>query len=657
MACRIPAEQVLAAWQQQHVATACPSDGAARRADARRGHLRLLHVGLAAGALAESAAARLFGEHANRYAAVLDAPDDRNGLNNYAESALQLAAGPAGESDRWRSALGSDGVFQLECVKAFVSASDGTRDGRDTSRVEDCVAGSTGAPEHRRPRDPTTSTLAPTGPSPCSTDTKTFVAGAVCSDSCKEDGASVVNAEAPSSLLPGLYKQAPRLPAFPFHNPTLWINQAAATTATSAAMKRKGLYVFNEDNGGAHPGGSSTCNPNSSHAENERVTDCDASGPISSNSFKSARQQLAIEQQKKYCNQNRACAPQASAKKSLGTSKPRGPYGKFVSPVLREDGSESTGQCTRGQNGEPSEIIDERLKNIDPKMVELINNEVMDHGPPVSWDDIAGLDFAKATIKEIVVWPMLRPDIFTGLRGPPKGILLFGPPGTGKTLIGKCIASQSGATFFSISASCLTSKWVGEGEKMVRALFAVARCRQPSVIFIDEIDSLLSQRADGEHDSSRRIKTEFLVQLDGATTARDERVLLVGATNRPQEIDEAARRRLAKRLYVPLPDAAARRCLLERLLAPQSWQLSAEELAAVVERSEGFSGADVTQLCREAALGPIRAVPDITTVDALQVRPILIQDFAQALQVVRPSVSPRDLDLYVEWNRTFGCGQ
>ena len=104
-------------------------------------------------------------------------------------------------------------------------------------------------------------------------------------------------------------------------------------------------------------------------------------------------------------------------------------------------------------------------------------------------------------------------DIFSGLRGPPRGLLLFGPPGTGKTLIGRCIASQAGATFFSISASSLTSKWVGEGEKMVRALFAVARWKQPSVIFIDEIDSILTHRSDNENESSRRIKTEFLVQF------------------------------------------------------------------------------------------------------------------------------------------------
>lgn len=194
---------------------------------------------------------------------------------------------------------------------------------------------------------------------------------------------------------------------------------------------------------------------------------------------------------------------------------------------------------------------------------------------------------------------------------------------------------------------------------MVRALFAIARCHQPAVIFIDEIDSLLSQRTDGEHDSSRRIKTEFLVQLDGAATSADDRILVVGATNRPQEIDEAARRRLAKRLYIPLPEAQARQKIVTNLMSREKSQLAPEELQGIVEASEGFSGADMTQLCREAALGPIRSIQfsDMATITAEQVRPIVHADFQEALKTVRPSVSSKDLELYEEWNKTFGCGR
>ena len=130
-----------------------------------------------------------------------------------------------------------------------------------------------------------------------------------------------------------------------------------------------------------------------------------------------------------------------------------------------------------GPDGKPlpeGEEADERYKNLDPRMVETIMNEIMEKDLKITWDDIAGLEFAKKTINEIIIWPMLRPDIFKGIRAPPRGIMFFGPPGTGKTLLGKAIACQSKSTFMSISASTLTSKWVGEGEKMVRTMFAIA---------------------------------------------------------------------------------------------------------------------------------------------------------------------------------------
>ncbi|XP_013197630.1 fidgetin-like protein 1 [Amyelois transitella] len=340
-------------------------------------------------------------------------------------------------------------------------------------------------------------------------------------------------------------------------------------------------------------------------------------------------------------------ASNPAARRTLGAS--RKAQGKFVSPMLGAQEKQEV-SCP--------EISDERLKHIDPKMIELIESEIIDKGTPIGWDDIAGLQMAKSVIQEAVVWPLLRPDIFTGLRRPPKGILLFGPPGTGKTLIGKCVAAQCKATFFSISASSLTSKWIGDGEKMVRALFAVARCHQPAVIFIDEIDSLLSQRSDTEHEATRRIKTEFLVQFDGAATGEEDRLLIVGATNRPQELDEAARRRLVKRLYIPLPDASARGQIISNLLSNENNNLSPDEVTEIARLTEGYSGADMKSLCSEAAMGPIRALPmsQIVTIDRGEVRPVCVEDFLNALQRVRPSVSQDDLGQYVKWNNTYGQG-
>lgn len=263
--------------------------------------------------------------------------------------------------------------------------------------------------------------------------------------------------------------------------------------------------------------------------------------------------------------------------------------------IINQKGKKSTGnkasenQTTGGtqERDKPAIFNDERLKNIDERITELVLNEIVDKKQEIKWDDIAGLENVKQAINEIVVYPMQNPELFKGLLAPAKGLLLFGPPGTGKTLIGKCIASESGATFFSISASSLTSKWVGEGEKMVRALFAVARCLQPSVVFIDEIDSLLTQRVDGEHDSTRRMKTEFLVQFDGVATGADDRLLIVGATNRPQELDEAARRRFTKRIYVPLPDEIARSQIIKTLMLKAKSGLTEDCINYIVKKTEG----------------------------------------------------------------------
>ena len=175
---------------------------------------------------------------------------------------------------------------------------------------------------------------------------------------------------------------------------------------------------------------------------------------------------------------------------------------------------------------------------------------------------------------------------------------------------------------------------------------------------MDEIDSLLTQRSETEHESSRRIKTEFLVQLDGATTGEEDRILVIGATNRPQELDEAARRRFVKRLYVPLPEFEARRQIVANLLASEEHDLTEMDIDNVARQTEHYSGADMTNLCKEASMGPIRSIPYelLENIRKEDVRHVTAEDFREALTFVRPSVSQSDLGLYVSWDRTFGSG-
>lgn len=230
-------------------------------------------------------------------------------------------------------------------------------------------------------------------------------------------------------------------------------------------------------------------------------------------------------------------------------------------------------------------------------------------GAPVQWEDVVGQDTAKQALQEMVILPSLRPELFTGLRSPARGLLLFGPPGNGKTLLARAVATECQATFFSISAASLTSKYVGEGEKLVRALFAVARELQPSIIFIDEVDSLLAERSSNEHEASRRLKTEFLVEFDGLpTNAESDRVIVMAATNRPQELDEAALRRFPKRVYVALPDKDTRALMLRRLLSKQGCQFGDKDLGRLASLTEGYSASDLTALAKDAALGPIRGI-------------------------------------------------
>lgn len=192
----------------------------------------------------------------------------------------------------------------------------------------------------------------------------------------------------------------------------------------------------------------------------------------------------------------------------------------------------------------------------DGNLIDALEGEVVDKNPSVSFDDIAELDAAKNILKEAVLLPLLMPEFFTGIRRPWKGVLLYGPPGTGKTMLAKALATQGKTVFFNVSASTFASKWRGESEKLIRLLFEMAKFYAPTTIFIDEVDSIGSKRGDGEGEASRRVKAELLVQMDGvngassanSNTKECKMVMVMGATNKPWDLDEALRRRFEKRV-------------------------------------------------------------------------------------------------------------
>jgi SpoVK/Ycf46/Vps4 family AAA+-type ATPase len=268
----------------------------------------------------------------------------------------------------------------------------------------------------------------------------------------------------------------------------------------------------------------------------------------------------------------------------------------------RSSEGEAEDEDEDGDNQDVTKILSKLPKGVDLQSARQILNDIVVRGDEVHWDDIAGLDGAKKALKEAVVYPFLRPDLFSGLREPARGMLLFGPPGTGKTMLARAVATESKSTFFSISSSSLTSKWHGESEKLVRALFGLAKVLAPSIIFVDEIDSLLSARSSGsEHEASRRSKTEFLIQwsdLQRAAAGREQsardkkegdasRVLVLAATNMPWDIDEAARRRFVRRQYIPLPEHHVREQQLRKLLSHQHHELSDEDIEVLVHVTEG----------------------------------------------------------------------
>lgn len=231
----------------------------------------------------------------------------------------------------------------------------------------------------------------------------------------------------------------------------------------------------------------------------------------------------------------------------------------------------------------------------------------------VGFDDIGGLDTIIEELKESVIYPLTMPHLYrhaAPLLAAPSGVLLYGPPGCGKTMLAKALAHESGASFINLHISTLTEKWYGDSNKIVRAVFSLARKLQPAIIFIDEIDAVLGTRRSGEHEASGMVKAEFMTLWDGLTSSNaagvPSRIVVLGATNRMHDIDEAILRRMPKKFDVPLPDVKQRKRILQLVLGDTKRDDDNFDLDFIARTTEGMSGSDIKELCRDAAMMPMR---------------------------------------------------
>ena len=318
----------------------------------------------------------------------------------------------------------------------------------------------------------------------------------------------------------------------------------------------------------------------------------------------------------------------------------------------------------------------------DDKLQKQLSGTLITETPNVKWEDVAGLEKAKEALKEAVVLPIKFPQLFQEKRKPWKGILLYGPPGTGKSYLAKAAATETGGKFFSVSAANIVSKWMGESEKLIKGLFDLARQNKPAVIFLDEIDSVLSARSDNENDATRRLKTEFLIQMQGVGKD-DEGVLVLGATNIPWGLDPAVRRRFQKKIYISLPDVKARRLMFTLNLGDTENDITDKEFDTLAEMTEGYSGSDIATLTQDAIYGPLRKcqrakffkkidndhiVPcspsdpgafrmtmnEIEKPESLVPPKVTFEDYIQSIQKIKATVNQKDLEKQEEFTKEFG---
>jgi transitional endoplasmic reticulum ATPase len=272
--------------------------------------------------------------------------------------------------------------------------------------------------------------------------------------------------------------------------------------------------------------------------------------------------------------------------------------------------------------------------------------EVYVESPNIHWDAVGGLEDVKESLKEAVEWPLKTPERFTRVGiTPPKGILLHGPSGCGKTLLARVVATESEANFISVRGPEIFSKWVGESEKAIREIFRKARMAAPSIIFFDEFDALVPSRGlGGDSRVTERVISQLLTEIDGLVSL--ENVVVIAATNRPDIIDPAVLRpgRFDRRVYVPPPDFDARR----KILGIKTEEMPLDDsvsLDSISKSMDGYSGADIDSLVREAGLNALRRDPEANTV--------IMQDFDSSISEIAPSITPEMVNWYENSKQRF----